>query len=387
MATLLAAAFACGGREAPLSFTVRDSAGVRIAESAGPRPGGTAAWSIDPTPILDLATSGAGPPHEFYRVRDATRFADGGIVVADYASRQVRSFASTGRFLGSVGREGEGPGDFQRIRSVHRLPGDSVAVFDPWLRRITIFDRNRELGRIVSLFDDDLRPRWLGILDDTTLVTAVAVFTELIEVSGLVRERIRLVTLSHDGKTRDTLATVPGFESFEAPGISARALFHKDVHLATHGGRLYVGTADSMEYRVMTPDGATEHVVRVPGFDLQLTPEHVQDERDAIKASWPRSPPPRVVQIEEALPHPATRPAYQDLLVDAEGFVWVAEHHGFKERDDPTDWRLFSPDGEWLGSIRLPGRFTVFEIGPDYILGVQIDDMDVEHVQVLALER
>lgn len=35
----------------------------------------------------------------------------------------------------------------------------------------------------------------------------------------------------------------------------------------------------------------------------------------------------------------------------------------------------------------MPDRFTVFEIGRDYLLGVRRDDLDVEHVQLLRLDR
>ena len=57
------------------------------------------------------------------------------------------------------------------------------------------------------------------------------------------------------------------------------------------------------------------------------------------------------------------------------------------ELEESTDWEVFSPAGEWLGSVRTPARFTVFEIGEDYVLGSWRDNMDVEHVQVLRLKR
>jgi hypothetical protein len=49
--------------------------------------------------------------------------------------------------------------------------------------------------------------------------------------------------------------------------------------------------------------------------------------------------------------------------------------------------QIFAPDGEWLGTIALPDRLTVLEIGSDYVLGVWRDEFDVERVQLLTLER
>ena len=50
-------------------------------------------------------------------------------------------------------------------------------------------------------------------------------------------------------------------------------------------------------------------------------------------------------------------------------------------------WEVFSPDGTWLGQVFLPGRFSVMEVGTDYVLGVHRDDLGVESVQILALRR
>jgi hypothetical protein len=40
-----------------------------------------------------------------------------------------------------------------------------------------------------------------------------------------------------------------------------------------------------------------------------------------------------------------------------------------------------------MGTLKTPSDFTVFEIGRDYLLGSWSDEVDVEHVQKLALER
>ncbi len=49
--------------------------------------------------------------------------------------------------------------------------------------------------------------------------------------------------------------------------------------------------------------------------------------------------------------------------------------------------RVFSPNGELLGTIDLPVRFRLLDIGDDFILGVYRDDSDVEYVQLYALAR
>ncbi len=76
--------------------------------------------------------------------------------------------------------------------------------------------------------------------------------------------------------------------------------------------------------------------------------------------------------------------------MDQTGAVWLEEHRGEFTNllsSEPRAWNVFSADGDWLGEVLLPGRFTVYEIGSDYILGVRRDEFRVEHPQVLRLER
>ena len=84
---------------------------------------------------------------------------------------------------------------------------------------------------------------------------------------------------------------------------------------------------------------------------------------------------------------PETRSAYADLIIDASGHLWALQSRGRSEAGQPSDFVIFGHEGEWLGSVRLPSRFRVMEIGRDYVLGVMPDDLDVEAVQVLRLHR
>ncbi len=148
---------------------------------------------------------------------------------------------------------------------------------------------------------------------------------------------------------------------------------------------MFVGDADSLEIRVLDDDGGLVMIMRVPGHDLRLTADDLAAERTALMP--PADAPASRREPALTMPDRETRPAYSDLLVDELGFVWAPEHHAIVERDDPTDCFVFGPDGEWLGTVRLPARFTVFEVGSDHVLGVRRDGNDVEHVQMLRLAR
>ena len=142
-----------------------------------------------------------------------------------------------------------------------------------------------------------------------------------------------------------------------------------------------------MQFEVHSSDGFLERIVRVPDYDLSLPGDAVAAERSARLGD---NPSPRRRGYMDALPVPDTRPAYSELMVDAEGCVWAAEHIGSMTgwlSVDPRYWEVFGADGTWLGRVQAPARFTVFEVGSDYVLGSLRDELDVEHVQLLRLDR
>ena len=363
-----------------------DSAGITIAESMGPSWNPQQAWSVDSIPILDLATAGVGVAHEFFRVTHATRLDDGTILVANRGSGEIRAFSPLGQWQWSAGRRGNGPGEFNRLIHVAPFRGDSLMGFDYWLGRVTVLTPEGRVARVMSPMSQDVRLRYLYPLSDS-LFAGIVYQRGLLEgaTEGLYRTPQHLVRLTAaDGALVDTVTGFAGFEGYVFYGGDMAPLFGKAGHVAVGQGRMVVGTSDAMEYRVYSTSGRLERIVRVPEYDLALSAAEVRAERAARLPDGMDAPPSYRYGVT-ALPNPDTRPAYGDLVVDSEGFVWAAEFLGVAEEDEPTDWEVFSNQGGWLGTVRLPARFRVYEIGPDYILGRWLSDLDVEHVQLYEL--
>ena len=87
----------------------------------------------------------------------------------------------------------------------------------------------------------------------------------------------------------------------------------------------------------------------------------------------------------ESLGVPATRPAYGDLKVDHEGNMWVAEY--FIPGLTPRRWVVFRPDGWLVGRVTVPDRFSVFDIGKDWMAGLWRDELGVEHVRIHRIDK
>jgi len=371
------------------NFSLRDSAGITIAESTARRWGAQGAWHVDSVPLLDLTQIGEGEPYEFYDVRDALRLPDGSVAVAESSSDQVRFFSSAGEFLRARGRTGEGPGEFQQLTSIEQARGDSLVTFDARLQRITVLSPEGEGYRIISLRLPGTFVSTLFPLQGSTFLARIPGLWVPQPTDGLYRKPHPLVRLDSRGEILDTLVVLAGYEEFQwqLGEVTSVPLFGKDSHYVVFRDRVYFGDSDTMEIRVLLASGELERIIRVPGFDLTLPAEEITQEREARLGPNPTS---RRRDIVAALPTPGRRPAYCSLVVDAEGCVWAEQCMGRLTRmmgGGPSSWTVFSPEGEWLGEVKLPARFFVFEIGSDYVLGKRYDDLDLEHVELLHLGR
>lgn len=370
--------------DGPPAVVVRDSAGTAIVESFRPAWGDSARWRIDPEPLIDLAESGTGDPHNFYGVRSMRRLSTGSLVVANRGSNEIRMFSADGVFVRSAGGNGEGPGEFSNLQQIV-LAGDSIIARD--IRsRVALFGPDLEHIRTLQLDDYVSGLRYLG--DGIMVVQAVMHFPELY---GLVRYPEALLLHDLEGTRGDSIGSTPGAESYVTETLSGTPLFVKQALVETYGGRIYSGASDRMQIEELGSRGDTVRILRIPDFPLSLTAEQVEVERRArLDIPLPQgvtSLPPHLVEALENMPSPETRPAYRSMRVDPTGAIWLRPFRGFSEEGGPEDWQVLDADGAWLGSVEVPEDFRVMDIGIDEILGVWTDELDVQHPQVRRLSR
>jgi hypothetical protein len=63
----------------------------------------------------------------------------------------VKFFTSEGTWLRTLGRRGDGPGEFRQAWFLQMLPEDSLAVFDYGSGRLTVFTPDLQVARITPL--------------------------------------------------------------------------------------------------------------------------------------------------------------------------------------------------------------------------------------------
>lgn len=385
---------------------MRDSAGARIVENTTPAWQGESGWHLSAAPSVDIGVVEGDPHYQLDGVQRTVRLSDGRIVVANGGSQELRFYDAAGKFITSSGRKGGGPGEFQSLSWVGVLPGDSLLVYDAGAPRLSVLD---SAGRFVRAGTPPLGEgmrlsRMVGRFGDGSLVMATSnmLGSGGALPNGLIRPPITYARVGPDGALLDTIGTFPGAAAYvrssgsRSSGFSISfqrgGLYHAPVS-DVHGESFYYGSSDAYEIGIYGADGTLHRSIRRAQPNRKVTKEVidqlVQAALDQERERRGTVTPEARSTIEKRYaeqPLPETMPAYRSLLVDAAGNLWVAEFDLIPDKQ-PSRWTVFEPDGQMLGTVTMPTRFTPYEIGADYVLGRWRDDLDVEHVRLYGLEK
>jgi len=389
LATFVAA---CGGGAPEALATMRDSAGVTIVESHAPQwPEGTG-WTVAPEPLLEIGSAAGGPAEEFFEIAGIVRMQDGRIAVADGGAGEIRIFDPRGDHQWTAGRQGEGPGEFRIMTSLGTTPDGGVWVYDYSLQRITFVGSDGEIGEVTELEHPVPTLGMVGRLGDGSFVLAQLwgagpVAETLTE--GLRRDPVVVAHFGAGGELVDTIGEFPGREVQitleDGRGVMGSPLFGRTASHTLWGNSLVVGDQILFEIGLYSSSGKLDRIVRIPEADLSLTREEIESTMAQQLADLPQSRRPGYRSFLEEAGLPDTKPAYLHLLPDRAGNLWVSEFARYPT--PPGEWTIFDADGRWLGSVIMPPDFRPYEIGADWILGVERDEMDVQRVKLYPLVK
>lgn len=384
VSSLLAALLAAC--EPPVTVSARtervDSAGVEIVLSSEPR---ETPLRVDSVPDLRIGGPAATGPEQFGSVQGIVVASDGSIWVADRQSADVRVFEHDGSHRTTIGRRGDGPGEFQVIRLLGEA-GDSIAVVDDRGGRLSWFDRSGALlsdTRIAS--PEGTSALVYGIRPDGGLagVRQQILPPGSVEPGEVVGGAVEFVVWPHPEATPRVFAAAPTTTWLFTGTASVPIPFTTTASLAV-GSMLVAAGGTVPEVRFHTEAGL-ERIARTDRPARAVDTEMRSDYATFVRDVYPET---RQRDFLDALEHPAvpdTVPAYTRLLIDSEGLVWAQRF-----RADPRthgDWDVYGVDGALVGVVPNPSGLWVHAITEDSMVGVWLDGLNVSYLQRHPLTR
>ena len=324
------------------------------------------------------------------------------VYVEDTHPPTIREFDPDGRFVRSIGREGEGPGEFRSIAGVSVLPDGRVAFWDRGARRITVYRVDGELDETLRI--DGVNPPYpfadRSFLTDVEGHYYLRIFVEpAFSGRDLAAMRYGYARISPDGTVLDTLA-VP-----ETPGTSGQSIviytragdrnpfLEEALDALSPFGYLVTGFNGTYAFSILDPVGTIE--VEREGFQPVEVKEGERAEWQARVAHAERRSGGSYAEV------PRWKPAYRDLWVDSDGRIWVHRYAEAVRRDEPIPelwpevldgtepsitWEepsfydVFGADGRLLRCVGVPADSEVMASRGSLVWGISRGDLDEEYV-------
>ncbi|MDX2262558.1 MAG: hypothetical protein SFU84_12775 [Gemmatimonadales bacterium] len=291
-------------------------------------------------------------PGELRDPNDIVLLEDGSLLVADDKPRSVMRFDPSGQFVGTIGREGAGPGEFRSAWLAVR--GDTLAVQDPTAGRAVTFS----LASGVPLMHRQTVPRFYSRIE---IDGAGRVIAPMMMPPDSTRGPFQAyLRFSLDGATLDT-AMLP-----ERPKADRRWIVRegnnirfemqvplqpRDRHAADPMGGFVTGWSGEYLLRFTRNGSDTLRLFGRPMPSGTVTADEkarIVEQRIAENKEYTPEAVLRASLLASAIPD--QRPAYEQLVVDPRGRTWVRLASG-----DTTQVRfdLFDREGRWLDQLAV----------------------------------
>jgi hypothetical protein len=393
-----------------------DSAGVQLVHSLDA--------TVDTTSVRLVETLRIGNvdgPEElqFHQVTGVVSDSAGRLFVTDNGTRAVRLFDADGRLIRTFGGRGIGPGEFERgIASLFRwrdtihaadIGRFSHSLFDTTGILLASFSTRLPNGSVLLpvaggprgwyFTDDSLFSRqgrdvpgtmtqasYLIVRLDPRLIAAathsrVAADSLIAPVVRYPAGRVFWRLGSEGGPERFPLGNTPFFEPARSRAVDARGFvyvaagwpYRIDVYDPT--GAL-VRRMSRAHDSIPVADAMIDEILRRARahYDTARAGNHMLESYEA-RAGFPRI---------------GFVPVTGTLRVSPDGWLWVRRLDVDPDRvasewttgapPRSSYWDVFDPDGHFQHTVRFPPRFTLYDVRPSEVIGVQRDELDVQYV-------
>ncbi len=297
----------------------------------------------------------------FYAVRKIDVDDQGNIYVLEGRNCRLQKFDRTGQYLQTIGKKGQGPGEFQKP-SWFFLDEENNIYVSEYLK-IHIFNGKGEYIKSIHL--SNLTTEF-SIAPDENIFGIASVKTELESNQCILK-------MDSKGKMIKNIAKFAAMEPVYRKGtgkmVAAFFITHEynpDIYFspAINNKHIY---AHSLEYSLFQVglEGNLELVIK------KEEPQHLisQKEKDKIysrfseiEEKWPKG------VVKEAVQFPSHRPYFSRIATDERGRIYVRRISNVIDESEEVEFDIFSREGYYLYKAKLPFTPEVIKNGYFYDL-------------------
>ena len=350
----------------------------------------TSASPVTLVPEVRIGSETKGPEYQFTALDFIAVHGDN-VYVGQRSTKDIRVFGNDGVFRRTIGRQGQGPGEFDSIWSIG-VAGDSVWLIDVNLRRLTFFAPDGTLAGTIPFepvpmnlgqgvlflpYPDVLMPEgdFLGFGRGAAASVAEGDITSN-----------PLLHMTAQGHTADTL----GWVSVKNDALilrSARSRSYRtqpftDTPITVYAAaarRAYVierwsatgETAPTVKVTALGANGDTAWVRQLSYAAARHDPAKI----DSVRAAYVRVLGPRYGkdEIHRALYMPEFRTPVTSAIAADNGTLWIR----WDDVTKPASYAVLSASGDVMSSVSAASRIKLKWVSDSTAWGEELDENDV----------
>jgi len=294
---------------------------------------------------------------------------EGRIFISDFQDQSIKVFDVNGNFVQTIGRQGEGPGEFSSVGRMTFLPDGRLMVTDSGSNRLSLFDREgsyleshhwtERLGRIYSATNEDCVMTVYEIPEGKDPLERRKLFIKKFDFEG--NEILNFGEFQTEEMKVQTESTSGGGTMMF--GISAPHSPHSIFIADQTRQLLYHCVNDAYLIEVFDQEGKVIRRIDRPYEALPFTGEDAKKFRSQYDNSRNES----LKKMVQGMAMPAIKTVTPQMRVDDEGNLWVEMHEEREEGETVyTAYDIFNPDGFYEAKVWVDVKPEIFANGKMY---------------------
>ncbi len=336
-------------------------------------------WAAGPAvqPVLE-ATSGDDAVLSY--VWDLATDSRGHVYVVDFREPGIVELNRDLGYERTIGREGEGPGEFGRAATAQILVGDSLIVWDSQLQRLTLFPPGEsEAASVHSLGTQERSGTTWRLAGGSYLARSSTAYMADGSDQGSTRTEVLRHVREEEGRVVDeVIFSYPAAESLVLRAEGAVSVAEHPFGRSSFvgllaDGRIAHASSDALEVRTVDLAGDVQTAFSYPTADMPVSRRDLAAAADGLGRNMARV-------LREGAPY--SWPSLTGLVVDDEGRIWI----GLRDAGlTKWEWAAFLVDGTHQLSVELPAEFEVHAVRGGRMIGVEQDELDVPRIRAYRL--
>lgn len=300
----------------------------------------------------------------FFRVRDVALDSENNIYILDSGNYRIQKFDTKGIYIQTIGKKGQGPGEFENPLSLYFDKEENLYVLDG--RQIKIFSALGEFKKNIPL---------------ETNIVDFSVNTEgdfLARINPSQERKEAIVRINTEGKITKNIAEYsdvePAVRKGSRPGsyIIFTAFHSYTPHVcfsSIDGEGIAYGSPLKYEFYLADNEGNLRLRIQKDETTFPINEKEknkiIKDLEKSISArgrKWPKG------VLEDACKFPTHRPFFKKILIDEKIRLYLVRVVSVFEEADKVIIDVFDKDGYYLYKIQTPINPEIIRAGYLYEL-------------------